>query len=98
MGETEDMWVGGSGSRCQDCMTVSVKQGESEGGGSSGWLQEEVRDRRLWEVRTKSKIEGHSGGRKGLAHGLYLYYRMLGLNLTLKAQPPILSQKWLCNR
>lgn len=35
---------GGSGSRCQNCMTVSVKQGENEGGGSSGWRQGEVRE------------------------------------------------------
>lgn len=45
-------------------MTVTVIQGENEGGGSSGWLKGEVRERRLWEVcikiREKDMLVGKS--------------------------------------
>ena len=78
------MWERGSGSRCQDCMTVSVKQGESEDEGSSGWLQGEVRERRLWEVRIKSKREGHSGGEKGLDTWFVFILPYVGFETDLK--------------
>lgn len=35
---------GGSRSWCQNCMTVGVKRGDKEGGGSSGCLQGKVRE------------------------------------------------------
>ena len=83
MGEArqEDMWEGGMGSRCQDCMTVSVKQGESEGRGSSGWLQGE---RRLQEVRIKSKREGHFSGEKGLDTWFVFKLLNVGFEFDLK--------------
>lgn len=54
---------GGSGSRCQNGTTVSVKQGESGGGGSSGLLQGEVREMRLWEVQSKIRRKGIVAGK-----------------------------------
>lgn len=62
---------GGSGSRCQECMTVSVKQGDNEGGGSSGWLQGEVRERRQWEVRIKTRLKDTLVGKRTKIDALY---------------------------
>lgn len=47
---------GGSGSRRQNCMTVSVTQGENKGvGGTVGG--KERGERRLWKVRIQIRQE-----------------------------------------
>lgn len=83
MGEVkqEDMWECGTGSRCQDCMTVSVKQGESEGGESSGWLQGE---RGQQEMRIKSRREGHFSGETRLDTWFAFKLLMVGFESDLK--------------
>lgn len=47
------------------------KQGDNEGGGSSGWLQGEVSKRRLWEVRIKTILKDILVGRRTKILALY---------------------------
>lgn len=62
---------GGTGSRCQNCMTVSVKQGENEGGGSSGWLQGKVRERRCGSAYHSKIRKDTLVGKRTKTHAWY---------------------------